>query len=222
MAWWEKESLIKFQHPSTWIISGASGTGKSTFVKSLIENTDAIFTERPKDIYYFYSSWQPLFDEIHHSVKNVIFMEGLPSESKLSDADSSAESSLWVIDDLGDCAKDSSFVQKLFCVLSHHHKISVILITHNIFEKGKCMRTISLNAHYIILFKNRRDGNVVRTLARPIHPDNYRYLVDAYEMATKDPFGYLIIDLSPYSDKKYHLRKGFLPGQDISLYLSKK
>lgn len=105
MAWWEKESLIKFQHPSTWIISGASGTGKSTFVKSLIENTDAIFTERPKDIYYFYSSWQPLFDEIHHSVKNVIFMEGLPSESKLSDADSSAESSLWVIDDLGDCAK---------------------------------------------------------------------------------------------------------------------
>lgn len=73
MAWWEKESLIKCQHPSTWIISGASRTGKSTFVKSLIENTAAIFTERPKDIYYYYSSWQPLFDEIRHTVKNVIF-----------------------------------------------------------------------------------------------------------------------------------------------------
>lgn len=57
------------------------------------------------------------------------------------------------------------------------------------YEKNK------LNAHYIILYNNRRDGNVVRTLARQIHPDTYRYLVDAYEMATKDPFGYFIIDL---------------------------
>lgn len=219
MSWWEKESLIKFHHPSTWIISDASGTGKSTLVRSVIENNAVIFTEKPSTIYYFYNSWQPLFDEINQSVTNVSFVEGPPSEGDISDAVSKGKTSLWVIDDLGDHAKDSSFILKLFCVLSHHLKISVILITHNIFEKGKCMRTISLNAHYIILFKNRRDGNVVRTLARQIHPDNFRYLVEAYEKATKDPFGYLIIDLNPHSDQKYHLRKGFLPGQDITVYL---
>lgn len=32
---------------------------------------------------------------------------------------------------------------------------------YNIFEKGKCMRIISLNVYYIIFFKNWRDGNVV-------------------------------------------------------------
>lgn len=51
-----------------------------------------------------------MFDEIYYLVKNVIFMEGFLFESKLSDVDFSVELLLWVIDDLGDCVKDSSFV----------------------------------------------------------------------------------------------------------------
>lgn len=84
--------------------------GKLIFVKFLIENIDVIFIECLKDIYYFYSFWKLLFDEIYYLVKNVIFMEGFLFESKLSDVDFSVELLLWVIDDLGDCVKDSSFV----------------------------------------------------------------------------------------------------------------
>jgi hypothetical protein len=45
----------------------------------------------------------------------------------------------------------------LFTKKSHHRNISVMYIEQNLFHKGKNHRTISLNAHYMVLFKNPRD-----------------------------------------------------------------
>ena len=36
----------------------------------------------------------------------------------------------------------------------HHRNLSVIYVAQNIFHQGKEMRNISLNAHYIVLFKS--------------------------------------------------------------------
>ena len=44
--------------------------------------------------------------------------------------------------------------------------MSVIFLTQNLFHKNKHMRTISLNAHYLVLFKNPRDVEQFTTLAR--------------------------------------------------------
>ena len=217
--WWESESLIKFESPTTMIISGASQSGKSTLVRDLLVNRFACFTRKPKDVLYCFNVWQPLFDEMQKEIDDIHFHEGLPNEDDIMKFSQDKEHSICVLDDLADQAKDSYFVQKLFCVLSHHRNITVILITHNLFEKGKTSRTINLNSHYIILFQNMRDEMQVRALARQIHPENSKYFIQAYKLAVEDKrYGYLIIDLSVGALKKYHLRSGFLPGQDIVVY----
>jgi hypothetical protein len=53
---------------------------------------------------------------------------------------------------------------------SHHRNLSIIYIVQNIFHQGKEMRNISLNAHYIVLFKTPRDKQQIYMLARQINP----------------------------------------------------
>ena len=41
----------------------------------------------------------------------------------------------------------------------HHRNVSMVFLAQNLFPKNKFARTMSLNAHYIVLFKNPRDAS---------------------------------------------------------------
>ena len=70
-----------------------------------------------------------------------------------------------VIDDLAD-EVDEKLIGALFTKLSHHRSISVIFLLNNVFYRRlKTMRDISLNSHYLVLFKTARDQSSVATIA---------------------------------------------------------
>ena len=85
-------------------------------------------------------------------MSGIEFNEGVPS---ISEFDSGKGSCLLILDDL--MHETNDVVTKLFTRLSHHTNTSVIFITQNIFGGGKETRTITLNAQYMVLFKNVRD-----------------------------------------------------------------
>ena len=63
---------------------------------------------------------------------------------------------LIVFDDkMIDTSKDKRIVN-LFNRGSHRRNLSVIYIVQNLFHQGKGSRSISLNSHYLVLFKNWR------------------------------------------------------------------
>ncbi|GFW13671.1 uncharacterized protein TNCV_1211371 [Trichonephila clavipes] len=79
---------LKLVHPFTLILAGPSGSGKSQFVKKLIENK--MIKPFPKNIIWCYGVYQALYEEM----PNISFHEGIPSNlHQYSDA-------LIVIDDL--------------------------------------------------------------------------------------------------------------------------
>ena len=47
----------------------------------------------------------------------------------------------------------NQLVGDIFTKISHHRNISVLHLTQNVFDKNKYARTISLNSHYLVLFK---------------------------------------------------------------------
>ncbi len=69
----------------------------------------------------------------------------------------------------------------------HHKSFSIILITQNLFFQGKTSRTITLNTHYIILYKNPRDAMQIMVLGRQIFPGNTKYFMECYQDATNHP-----------------------------------
>ena len=52
---------LRFKTSFNCLVAGASGTGKTTFVKNLLSVGDQIFTVQPKKVFLFYSAMQDIY-----------------------------------------------------------------------------------------------------------------------------------------------------------------
>ena len=112
-----------------------------------------------------------------------------------------------------DASKDKPIVN-LFTRGSHHCNLSVIYIVQNLFHWGKGSRSISLNSHYLVLFKNPRDKLQILTLAKQMYPEQTDSFLNQYEEAVKRPFGYLLVDLKTTTQDNCRLRTNVLPTEE--------
>ena len=67
------------------------------------------------------------------------------------------ESNLLVLDDQMCEASDSKQLARLFTKGSHHRNLSIIYLVQNVYDKGRSSRTMSLNAHYHMVFRELID-----------------------------------------------------------------
>ena len=211
-------SYSRLHTPFTMGVYGGTGSGKTVFVKHLLQNAETIFNEPPKKIIYCYTEWQKTFEEMEKD--GVEFYEGLPSKEEVYEW-SGREHIVMVMDDMIQLIVNSKDAQHYFTVTSHHRNISIIVLSQNIFAQGKTARTISLNMHYIVLFRNLRDTAQIMTLARQIFPSKTKYFEDAYNKATSRQYGYLLIDMSPHTDKTYQLRTCIMPAETCIVCMPK-
>ena len=204
---------MKLLHPFTCIVSGPSGCGKSSLVKSILQHD--VIEPRPNNIVWLYAEDQPLYQ----SMTNVEFIQGIPED--LETRFQRRHNNVLILDDLMTQCHSDERLTRLFSVGSHHKNLSIIFIIHNLFHYGKEMRTVSLNSHYIILFKNPRDRLQISTLARQMYPGQSQFLVEAFQDATKEAYGYIIIDLKPTTIDKLRIRSGILPTDRQLVYVHK-
>ena len=214
------EDLL-LKSPSVITVAGSTSSGKTTFVKTLLRNP-SMWEEDPQSILYCYSVYQPLYEELENALPNIRFHKNLPSEDDIKDFGDPLKHNIIVIDDLMNCATNSPVMLDLFCQFSHHLRLSVIYITQNIYHSGKCSRSLNLNSHYFILFKNKRDMQQISVLARQIFPHESGVLTESFEDATSLPFGYLLVDLHPASKSNIMLRSKIFPHDLGIVYLPRK
>ena len=116
-------------------------------------------------------------------------------------------------DQMIDASKDKRIVN-LFTRGSHHRNLSVIYIVQNLFHQGKGSRSISLNSHYLVLFKNPRDKLQILTMAKQMYPRQTDFILKQLEEAVKRPFGYLLIDLKTTTQDNCRVRTNVLPSEE--------
>ena len=198
---------IKFKNPSCMGVYGASQTGKTEFTVKLLRNAKYLYTNPPEKILYCYQESQKIFEDLESEMPNVIFFKrGLPTEEDLNEFTSSRKHVLLVLDDLMMESQSSKFIERIFCVLSHHLNMSVIKLAQNMFYQGRNSRTISLQLHYFVLFQNNRDKSQVLTLARQIAPRKTDSFLEIYDDCMSKPYSYLVIDISPNCNQEYKFR----------------
>ena len=177
----------------------------------------------PKRVLYCYGIWQNKFEDIDKELEFVSFHEGLPSNVDINNISKESPNNLIILDDLLELVLKSEEMEMLIIRGCHHKQLSVIFITQNIFSQSKYARTITLNMHYLILFRNLRDSSQIRALGRQIYPDNPKVLLEAYNDSTKsNKYGYLVVDLSPHSEETYRLRTKIMPGEDCIVYIPRQ
>ena len=198
----------RFQTPCTISVVGSTSSGKTTFISKILWKND-LFVNKISKILYCYSCFQPIFEEMSKLHQNIEFHHDIPSEEKIKDF-TNEEHNLIVLDDLMSKVSSSQTMQDLFCQYSHHLNVSVIFISQNLFYNGKCSRTLTLNSHYFILFKNRRDISQIGILGRQLFPGKQKNFLNIYKDATKVPYGYLFVDIHPKSHEELSLRTDIL------------
>lgn len=172
---------------------------------------DAKFTR----VIWYYDEWQPLYE----STSGIEYREGLPQHT---DYDGDKSPKLLIIDDLMREASNNVVVD-LFTKVCHHKNLSVFYITQNLFHQGHGQRDISLNANYIVFFKNPRDRGQIQHLARQVCPENPRFLQEAYHDATAIPHGYLLLDLKQTTPENCRFRTKIFPTDEKHyVYVPKK
>ena len=210
----EKCQRFQFKHPFTCMVAGMTGSGKTVWVQSLLTQAYRMINLPPEKIVWCYSQWQPAYMEMLVTIPNIEFVKGIPTALGKDAYFSVNKRNLIVFDDqMIDTGKDPRIVN-LFTRGSHHRNLSVIYIVQNVFHQGKGSRSISLNSHYLVLFKNPRDKLQVLILAKQMYPGRTDFFLKQYEEAVRRPYGYLLIDLKTTTQDDSRLRTNVLPGEE--------
>ena len=210
---------FRMQHPFTSIVSGMTGSGKSYFVKQLLENIEDTMCPKPKRILWLYGQDQSLYGELKTNVPSIEFYRGIPPDLDNDEFLDTKIPNLIIIDDLMSDCKNDERLTRLFTIGSHHKNLSIIFLVQNLFLQGREMRNISLNTHYFIIFKNPRDNLQISVLARQMYPGKSKFLVEAFEDATACAYGYLFLDMKPTTEECYRVRTNVLPKQVPCFYV---
>lgn len=205
---------LTLKHPFSMLICGPSGSGKTVFTVNLLKHARAMIDPPPEELVWCYGvHQQKVVDDISKIVGStrVRFNEGVPDAKEFD----GSRRVLLVLDDLMHEAGKS--VAELFTRDSHHRNVSVVFLTQNIFAKSAYSRTINLNAHYLVVFKNPRDRAQIAHLSRQMFPNNVNFLVDAFHMATdKQPYAYLVVDLKADTEDELRVRTRVFPDDEMN------
>ena len=217
-------TAIVLQHPFTCIVAGCTQSGKTVWVKTLLENAQKTINPPPQRIIWCYSQWQPSYFDMMKTMAGIEFNQGIPEDIDEPDYLDVSQRNLIILDDLLAQSGKDKRIADLFTKGSHHRNLSVIYIVQNIFHQEKEMRNISLNTHYIVLFKSPRDRQQISILARQVNPGRVQEFMKRYDKATSRPYGYLMLDLKPTTDDEQRLKTNILPGETSALeqYVRKK
>ena len=222
----------RLKGPFSCIISGPSGCGKSHLVDRFLSDVNNLVTPPVKKIFYHYGEWQPLFGKMQKEY-GVEFREGLPTKEDLAgggeeeeekeeeevvSADLRPPHTLLILDDLMS-SSNQQVVADIFTKYSHHRNMSVIYITQNLFQKSPEFRTMSLNAHYMIIFKNPRDMGQISALSRQVFPSRAKALTAIFTRELKRPHSYVLLDFKQTTPDDLRIRSSLTSLDDQFVFL---
>lgn len=217
-------NVFKFESPASVQLVGPTRSGKTVLAMEILRNASTMYTVPPKEIVYAYGVYQKVFGKLEEEIENLTLHEGLPDRELINKmgSEDSHHHALLVLDDLLDEVCKSPEMCSLFTRDVHHRRISVIMISQNVYHQSRYSRTISLNSSYLILMKTCRDLQQIHHLSRQRYPSTPKRLVEAYEDSSRGAYGYLVVnDLSGTEDEDIRLCTNILPGDDLILYTKK-
>lgn len=195
----------RWEHPSNIMIVGPTKSGKTEFVRRMIRHRMWLFRPSIRQVVFVYGIWQDSYDEMKKEFgEKIKWVKGLP-EDPYTLFSREQGPGLLIIDDLmGEIeAQQHRQVSQWFTKGTHHMNVSLALLVQNMFPKN--MRTISLNAHIIVLFPNPRDQTQVRRLIAQAFPGRKERIKKALKHAHSLPYRPLILNFHQSTPQGYRL-----------------
>ena len=75
----QKCQRFRFEHPFTSMIAGMTGSGKTAWVRSLLQQASETIYPSPERILWCYSQWQLAYTEMLVAMPHIEFVKGIPT-----------------------------------------------------------------------------------------------------------------------------------------------
>lgn len=200
-------------HPSNFIFCAPTFGGKTTAVAQLLCRARELFNPIPDSVLYCYNDEQEIFQKLKDGCPlPITFQKGFDRASYSS----LPENCILVLDDLGHLL-ESSLLTDITVRGTHHARVTLILIIHNLFEKG--IRTASLNTSYFLLFRGCRDVGQIKNLGVQLGV-GARFMSDVYRDSTKELYDFLFVDARATTPNELRFRSNIFKDK-VSVYLPK-
>jgi hypothetical protein len=111
------------------------------------------------------------------------------------------------------------YLTELYTKKNHHEQMFTIFIAQSLFEKN--LKVARNNSQYILLTRAPNAILSIRTLGSQLFPRQLNYFMDAYGQATKQPYGYLLLDSHPTSPPSLRLRTNIFPDDNRIVFIPK-
>ena len=209
--------------PFTMSVSGARGSGKSEFTKTLLLGQEKYLNKPFDTIKWVYKHYQPnLFDPLIEKFGDKIeLLNELPNFESLREIQNiEKQNTVFILDDMVLEVKDSKDILELF-LSGRHIGVSVISLSQNMFISGKYRVSMDRNTDYIVLMKNIRGGSQVATLSHQMNPLNSNFLTSAFKDATSEAFGHLLIDAKASGNDLLRYRGNIFNTDFVTVYQPK-
>ena len=182
---------VSIRWPFKWTLAGSSGSGKTNFSLNIVKNSKRLFDQSPTRVIIIYKVFQEIYNSFSKVLPTSYFTE---DEVNLEDlTETNKERLLFICDDLY-FSKKLNEIAEHFLIKGRHRNTSWIVLTQSLFNQP-ALKNISRNSTHLTMFKNVRLSEP-HILFSQIRPKSSKVLQEIYSLATKEPFGYLDIDLS--------------------------
>jgi len=195
----------KIPIPSTVMFLGTTMTGKSTLHYKLYKFNDFIFDPPPVKMVYCYGEVSDMVEmieelghETHYGLPSFDYMNALPKPAYVG------------IDDLIDEASEE-YLTRLFTRKVHHSNMSVGLISQDVFNKK--IRVSRNNTQITFLTQAPNNMRQIRDFGVQNFPGEVPFFMAAYNDATKDQYGYIMVNNHPRTRKRLRLQKNVFPDE---------
>lgn len=208
---------IRLKHGTNTQIVGMSSCGKTWLASQIALQRSTVYNQNIEYCVYVYNQYQPKFEELKRLDSKIIFTNDI---QVLENEIESGKSLLVIFDDflLQMSSELNEYLTSFFIQRSHHQNLSTIILQQVLYAKNA--RTLNLNSHYLILFKQTKDARQIYYLGQQMMPENSKFIYNAYKLATNEKlYSYFVIDSHPATPDFARFRNSVFVNDDLVFYL---
>ena len=194
---------------------------KVFLTKQFLLNQEKLIFPIWNKIYFFFKHYQEdIFTELKQKFgDNLILMNEFLDFASLK---KQPQPTCFVFDDFLTEGINSDQIAQLY-ISGRHLNISLIFLSQNFFAKGKHQVTQNRNTEVVILMENLSDQTIIRNLAYKMYPKQEQFLIDSYNDSIKSPYGHLLINRQPNSNRSARVRGNIFKYKNkLTVYLPRK